>query len=150
MSSEPEGERPKMTRAPRYKVFELSEAFTPNDVHDMLMDFAKRCGVDEAKAGPNADYVLDENMPVALNGWFQIGDEVAGATDRKAITSIVGTPEEPAEGFDADRRLLPHAAVLVGQWHERRLKREVHKPTKEEAEKLKALLDGTVTEEWES
>jgi hypothetical protein len=93
---------------------------------------------------------LDENMPVALNGWFQIGDEVAGATDRKAITSIVGTPEEPAEGFDADRRLLPHAAVLVGQWHERRLKREVHKPTKEEAEKLKALLDGTVTEEWES
>jgi len=35
---------------------------------------------------------------------------------------------------DADRRLLPHAAVLVGQWHERRLKREVHKPSPEEWE----------------
>ena len=123
-----EGDRPKATRAPRYRVFELQRVLYVDDPSDL-------------ETGGQTEYI---------EAWVCIGENVAGATDRKAITSIIGTPAEPAEGFDADRRLLPHAAVLMGQWHERRLKREVHKPTKEEAAKLKALLDGTVTEEWES
>ena len=147
MSTEPtEGEKPKTTRAPRYKVFELAEAFTPGDVLEMLAKLTRRT---DTFSMSDVEAVLRDAMPVVLHGWFQIGDDVSGATDRKAITSIIGTPEEPAEGFDADRRLLPHAAVLVGQWHERQLTRTVNKPTKEEAAKLKALLDGTVTEEWE-
>lgn len=153
MSGEPtEGEKPKTTRAPRYKVFERAQAFTPRDLRECLKELAACpvAGAGAVSSDENIDRIVANAMRAVLHGWFQIGDDVAAATDRKAITSVIGTPDEPVEGFDADRRLLPHAAVLVGQWHERQLKREVHKPTPEEAAKLKALLDGTVTEEWES
>lgn len=92
---------------------------------------------------------LDDRIAHPLKAWVQIGENVSGATDRKAIEAVIGTNENPVEGFDADRRLLPHVAVLTRHWTPRTRKRVVSQPTPVERAKLEALLAGTVTEEWE-
>ncbi len=83
-----------------------------------------------------------------VSAWVLIASVVAGATDRKAIASVIGTHENPVEGFDAERRLLPHVAVLTCHWRVRERTRTVNEPTPEERAELEARLAGTVTEEW--
>lgn len=71
-------------------------------------------------------------MKVVLHGWFEIGHDIAGANARKAIEAVTGTYKEPRDGFDADRRMLDHAAVLTCQWQTPRRTRTVKEPTAED------------------
>ncbi len=110
----------KVTRSPVYHVFEWQTLFI--------------------------DVEGDDPLPVGA--WVKLAMDVPGATDRKAIESVIGTHEHPVEGFDADRRLLPHVAVLTRHWNVRERTRTVNEPTPEERAELEARLAGTVTEEW--
>ncbi len=120
----------KVTRSPVYHVFELQRVVQPHPA---------------AKTGDGDVTVMAWGL-----AWVEIGWDVPGATDRKAIESVIGTHEHPVRGFDADRRLLPHVAVLTRHWNPRERTRTVNEPTPEERAELEARLAGTVTEEWAS
>ncbi len=60
-----------------------------------------------------------------VSAWVLIASVVAGATDRKAIASVIGTAEDPRNDFDAKRRTGDFCAVLTRHWQPRKRKRVV-------------------------
>ncbi len=100
-------EPPKPKRSPTYHVFE----------HQVL---ARVVTENEVEGGKETVRVVEQ-----VGAWVLIAKDVKGATDRKAIESVIGTAEEPCEGFDTKRRLGQFWAPLVVEFEPRKRKREV-------------------------
>jgi hypothetical protein len=113
----------KRTRQPVYNVFEYAEAFSPQDLHRCLSDLAARAGLEDGSR--LVQEIYEEAMRVVCGGWFVLVSDVNGATDRKAIEAVIGTQEDPVEGFDAVRRLGVFCAVLTRHWEPRQRTRTV-------------------------
>ncbi len=67
----------------------------------------------------------NEVKRLTVRAWVPVQHKVNGATDRKAIESVIGTAENPVDGFDEKRRLHKFVAVLTRHWEPRKRKRTV-------------------------
>lgn len=84
---------------------------------------------DPARARRDATYMVFEKLTVTderdgkrVGAWTLIATRVKAPTDSHAILEVIGTHDEPVEGFDAKRRMLPHWAVLVRDYRPRERK----------------------------
>ncbi len=98
-------------RSPKYHVFEECPMVHVAEVSRLF----REGGVTNA---PNL-------KPVTVLACVKIAPNVNGATDRKAIESVIGTADKPIEGFDDKRRLGLFVAVLTRHWTPRKRKRTV-------------------------
>ncbi len=98
-------------RSPVYHVFEDCPMVHVADVLDAL--------------GNSSGDVAAALKGKAVRAWVPVRHAVLGATDRKAIEAVIGTAENPIDGFDEKRRLHKFVAVLTRHWEPRKRKRTV-------------------------
>ncbi len=106
-------EEAKRRRSPVYHVFEGCQMLHVADVLDALGD------------SPGGTAIATTLRGKAVPAWVPVKHKVNGATDRKAIESVIGTAEDPVDGFDEKRRLHKFVAVLTRHWEPRKRKRTV-------------------------